>query len=118
MSVRKEQKPAVRLLVRSWNTMRKVTVVLPTWIAREEAQEEVVKDLRARALLKMEFYRSRMKPFEARYSTTFPQFQRLVEKGPEENFAAWDDLLEWEACYRGYQEWKKRYAELRKWLQT
>jgi hypothetical protein len=95
--------------------MRKVTVALPTWIGKEEAQEEVVRDLRARALLKMEFYRSRMKPFEAKYATTFPRFQRRVGKSPKEDFAAWDDLIEWEAYYRGYQEWKKRHAELRQW---
>jgi len=36
-----------------------------------------------------------------------------VEKATQEEFAAWDDLIEWEACYRGYQEWTKRYTELR-----
>lgn len=92
--------------------MRKVTVTLPNWIAKEEAQEEMVRNLRARALLKMEFYRSKMKPFEAKYATTFPHFQRRVAKNPKEDFAAWDDLMEWEAYYQGYQEWKKRHAEL------
>ena len=82
--------------------MRKVTVALPSWIGKEEAQEEVVRDLRARALLKMEFYRSKMKPFEAKYATTFFRFQRRVEKSLKEDFAAWDDLIEWEAYYRGY----------------
>ena len=98
--------------------MRKVTVALPAWIGKEEAQEEVVRDLRARALLKMEFYRSRMKPFEAKYATTFPRFQRRVVKNLKEDFAAWDDLIEWEAYYRGYREWKKRHAELRQWSDT
>ena|SRR5262245_52578066 len=95
--------------------MRKVTVALPTWVGKEEAQREVVRDLRARALLKMEFYRSKMKLFEARYATTFPRFQRRVEKSPKEDFTAWDDLIEWETYYRGYQEWKKRHTELRQW---
>jgi len=79
--------------------MRKVTVTLPAWIGKEEAQEEVVRDLRARALLKMEFYRSKMKPFEAKYATTFPRFQRRVEKSRKEDLTAWDDLIEWEAYY-------------------
>lgn len=98
--------------------MRKVTVTLPAWIGKEEAQEEVVRDLRARAMLKMEFYRSKMKPFEAKYATTFPRFQRRVEKSAKEDFAAWDDLIEWEAYYCGYQEWKKRHAELWQWSDT
>lgn len=95
--------------------MRRVTVALPAWIGKEEAQEEVVRDLRVRALLKLEFYRSRMKSFESKYATTFPRFQRRVGKSAKEDFAVWDDLIEWEAYYRGYQEWKKRYAELRQW---
>ena len=98
--------------------MRKVTVALPSWIGKEEAQEEVVRDLRARALLKMEFYRSKMRAFEVKYATTFPRFQRRVEKSKKEDFTAWDALIEWEAYYRGYQEWKKRHAELRQWSAT
>ena len=95
--------------------MRKVTVTLPDWIGKEEAQEEVVQNLRSHTLLKMEFYRSKMKPFEAKHATTFSRFQRQVIKRPKEDFAAWDDLMEWEACYRAYQEWKKRHAELGQW---
>ena len=99
-------------------SMRKVSVTLPTWIGQEEAQEEVLRDLRARTLLKMELYRSKMKLFEAKYETTFPRFQRRVEKHSNEDFDAWDDLIEWEAYYRGYQEWKKRRTELRQWSDT
>jgi hypothetical protein len=98
--------------------MRKVTVALPTWIGKEEAQEEVVSDLRARALLKMEFYRSRAKPFEVKYGLTFSRFRRLVEKAAREDPAAWDDLVEWEAYHRGYVEWRRRHAELRRWSAT
>ena len=98
--------------------MRKVSVTLPSWIGTEEAQEEVVRNLRAHALLKMEFYRSKMKPFEAKYGTTFSRFQRQAAQSAQEDFAAWDDLMEWEACYRAHQEWKKRHTELRRWSGT
>src|SRR5713101_4321838 len=98
--------------------MKKVTIALPSWIGQEEAQDMVVRDLRAHALLKLEFYRSNMTPFEVKYATTFLQFQRRVEKASQEDLAAWDDRIEWEAYYRSYQEWKKRYAELRQWSGT
>src|SRR5438477_10429254 len=55
--------------------MKKVTITLPSWIRQDEAQDMVVRDLRSHALLKLEFYRSKMKPFEAKYATTFPRFQ-------------------------------------------
>lgn len=95
--------------------MRRVTLTLPNWIGKEEAQEEVVQNLRSHALLKMEFYRSKMKFFESKHTTTFLRFQRQATKGPKEDFDAWDDLMEWEAYRRGYQEWKKRHAELGRW---
>jgi hypothetical protein len=98
--------------------MKKVTITLPSWIAQDEAQDMVVRDLRTHALLKLEFYRSKMKPFEIKYATTFPRFQWRVEKVTQEEFAAWNDLIEWEAYYRGYQEWKKRYTELWQWSDT
>lgn len=60
--------------------MKKVTIALPSWIGPDEAQDMVVRDLRAHALLKLEFYRSKMKLFEAKYATTFPRFQRRVGK--------------------------------------
>ena len=98
--------------------MKKVTIALPSWIGKDEAQDVVVRDLRAHALLKLEYYRSKMKPFEAKYATTFPRFRRRVEKAGKEDLAAWDDLIEWEAYYQGYQEWKKRHAELQQWSGT
>jgi hypothetical protein len=98
--------------------VRKVSVTLPSWIGTEEAQAEVVRNLRAQALLKMEFYRSKMKLFEAKYGTSFSRFQRRVTQSAQENFTAWDDLMEREACYRAFQEWKKCHAELRRWSGT
>ena len=68
--------------------MRKVDVTLPSWIGTEEAQEEVVRNLRTHALLKMEFYHSKMKPFEAKYGTTFSRFQRQVAQSAQEDFIA------------------------------
>ena len=50
--------------------MKKVTITLPNWIGQDEAQDMVVRDLRAHALLKLEFYQSKMKPFEAKYWQT------------------------------------------------
>jgi hypothetical protein len=77
-----------------------------------------VRTLHARALLKMEIYRSQMKALKAKYGTTFSRFPRGVTKSAQENFTAWDDLLEWQACYRAYQQWRKRHTELRRWAGT
>jgi hypothetical protein len=42
--------------------MKKVAITSPSWIGQDEAQAIVVRNLRAHALLKLEFYRSKMKP--------------------------------------------------------
>ena len=55
--------------------MKKVPITLPSWIGTDEAQNLVMRALRAQAMVKLEFYRSKMKPFEAKYATTFPRFQ-------------------------------------------
>jgi hypothetical protein len=81
--------------------MKKVPITLPSWIGPEEAQNLVMRDLRTQALVKLEVYRSKMKPFEAKYATTFSRFQRRVKKAPREDYTAWDDLIEWEAYYPG-----------------
>jgi len=97
--------------------MRKVTVAVPMWIGKDEAQEELTRDLRSRALLKTEYYRTRIKSFEAHYRTTFARFQKTSVKA-REDFAAWDDLIEWESCQRAYREWRERHAQLRRWSAT
>ena len=98
--------------------MKKVPITLPSWIGTDEAQNLVMRNLRAQAMVKLEFYRSKMKPFEAKYATTFSRFQQRVKKAPKEDCAVWDDLIKWEVYYQSYQEWKKRYAELQQWSGT
>ena len=96
--------------------MRVVTMEVPTWVTEEEIQRDALQALKFRALWKLEYYESRMRPFERKYGTSFEEFKSRVEKAPQENFEEWDDLLEWEAYYRAYKEWQKRYEEIVKCL--
>ena len=65
------------------------------------------------ALMKVEYYRSLMKPFERKYSKFFKDFMKTIESSKEESFQAWDDLIEWEAYFRAYEEWTRKYEELK-----
>ncbi len=78
--------------------------------------KEFLKNLLGKALLKMEFYRSKMKPFETRYQLSFREFQRRIESASKENFAEWDDFIEWEANYTAFAKWEERYLELKQWF--
>lgn len=92
--------------------MTTLTVKVPSWVKKEEAREEFLRNLRGKALFKMEFYRSKMIPFEKKYGLSFIQFQEKVKSASEESFEEWDDLVEWEAYYTAFTEWESRYQEL------
>lgn len=96
--------------------MTTLTVRVPSWVKKEQAQEEFLSSLMGKALLKMEFFRSKMKPFETRYQLSFPEFQKRIEAASKENFAEWDDFIEWEANYSAYVKWEERYLELKQWF--
>jgi hypothetical protein len=97
--------------------MTTVSVQVPNWIKKEEAQREFLKNLLGKALLKMEFYRSKLKPYESKYHLAFEDFQKKVHSAPKEDFAQWDDLVEWEAFDTAFKEWEERYQELNGWLE-
>lgn len=94
--------------------MHKVMLEVPTWMGPEETKSELRRFLSEKALLKMEYYRSRMQPFERKYGLPFPEFKKQVEASSEEEFESWDDLIEWEAYYRAHEQWVQRYGELSK----
>lgn len=92
--------------------MTTMTVQVPSWVKKEEAREEFLKNLRGKALLKMEFYRSKIMPFERKYGLSFTEFREKVHLASEENFEEWDDLMEWEAYHTAFREWESHYQEL------
>ena len=96
--------------------MRTVTLEVPTWVTEEEVQRETLQALKYRALWKLEYYKGQMQPFERKYGVSFEEFKVKVERASQENFEEWDDLIEWEAYHRAYEEWRERYEELEKCL--
>ncbi len=96
--------------------MTTLTVKIPSWVKKEEAQAAFLRNLMGKALLKMEFYRGRMQPFQTKYHTTFAEFQQRLNTATEENFAEWDDLIEWETYQTAFAKWEERYQELEKWF--
>ena len=93
--------------------MKKIILEIPSWIGEVEARKEFFRFLINEALMKAEYYRSLVKPFERKYSTSFKNFRKQIETSEQEDFQAWDDLIEWEAYFRAYEEWSKKYEELK-----
>ena len=93
--------------------MKEIALEVPSWISEDLAKEKFLRTLMGEALMKVEYYRSLMKPFERKYSTSFKDFKKKVESSKEESFQAWDDLIEWEAYHRAHEEWTRKYEELK-----
>ena len=93
--------------------MKEIILEIPSWIGEAEARKEFFRFLISEALMKIEYYRSLMKPFECKYTISFTDFKKQIESSKHEDFQAWDDLIEWEAYFRAHEEWTKKYEELR-----
>ena len=93
--------------------MKEIALEVPSWLGEAEAREEFFHFLMSETLIKAEYYRSLMKPFERKYSTSFSDFKKQIEASKQEDFQAWDDSIEWEAYFRAHEEWTKKYEELK-----
>ena len=92
--------------------MGTLTIKVPSWINKQEAENEFLNNLKLKAQLKMEYYQSKMLPFEKKYKIPFEEFKSRFNLKNKENFEQWDDFIEWEASFDLYKEWKKRLEEV------
>lgn len=93
--------------------LQDVTIHLPSTLVNSISTQEILELLLDKALGKREYYRSKCQVMEDKYQTDFFTYKQAVEQAEEENFAAWDDLLLWEGYERAYQEWRRKFEELR-----
>ena len=89
-----------------------VTIRIPPSIAADIGSNEIIKLLLDKALGKRDFYKTKIKIFEAKYGTNFATFKKKTEKR-EERFQEWDDLLLWEGFLIAYREWNRKYKDLK-----
>jgi len=92
--------------------METLTLKLPSWISKEEFKNDFLANLKIKAQLKMEFYHSKTLPFERKYAVSFEEFKKRFTSTTKEKFEEWDDLIEWEASFILYNQWKQRLEEI------
>jgi len=90
-----------------------VIVKIPPSMASEVNGPEIVEMLLDKALGKREFFGSKIKVFESKYGTDFATFKKRTDLG-DEKFDEWDDLLIWEGYVLAYQEWSRKYEDLKR----
>jgi hypothetical protein len=94
-------------------TLKEIKIELPDDLVKTISSKEIITLLLDKALSKAEYYQSRCNEFKEKYGIDFISFKEKVEDGKEEIFTDWDDLIAWEGYELGYQEWKKKYEELK-----
>lgn len=86
---------------------------LPKWVQEEQKDPRVfIEYATAKALLKMQEYRKRDEVYRSKYKMSFEDFEKIVLSAKEENFAMWDDYLEWKAFHSAYIMWEERYKSI------
>jgi hypothetical protein len=91
--------------------METLTLSIPSWVNKEEAENELLNNLKMKTQLKMEYYRSKMLPFEKKYNNSFEDFKYRYNSKTDESYEEWDDLIEWEASFTLFKEWEQRFME-------
>ncbi len=97
--------------------LESIVVKVPKTVVKDLQNKEILFFLLDKALTKLEYYHSRCKQFEKKYKKSLEEFKKEVESS-EENFEWWDDLILWEGYYEAYQEWKRKYEEIKLVLQN
>ena len=92
---------------------KELKLSLPRDVIESISNKEMITLLLGKALSKTEYYLSKCREFEEKYSINIQSFKEKIKKAEKEIFTEWDDLIVWEGYDLGYKEWKKKYEELR-----
>ena len=92
---------------------KEIRVKLPGDLFETITPGEIVYLLLDKALSKAEYYLSKCHEFEEKYQLSLTDFKKKIEENKDEIFADWDNLLIWEGYELAYQEWEKKYKELK-----
>ena len=93
--------------------LKEIKIKLPGDVIKEISNKEIIAMLLDKALSKAEYYHSSSKEMEEKYGMDFISFKKKIEKTRKEDFTEWDDFILWEGYTLGYEEWNKKYKELK-----
>lgn len=93
--------------------LKEIKIKLPGDVIEAVSNREIIAMFLDKALSKTEYYYSRCKEMEEKYSMDFASFKKQIDEAKKENFSEWDDFILWEGYTLGYEEWKKKYEELK-----
>ena len=85
-----------------------INIKIPVEVMKSMNKEDIYRDIIDKAITKIEFYKSKCIIFEKKYKCNLINFKNKIEKTKKEDYAKWDDLIEWEAYDQGKKEWEQQ----------
>ncbi len=72
-------------------------------ITKEKVQQVQYYEL----LFQMHILKSKLDLFTNKYKSNFEEFESHIKSSDTENFELWDDMMEWKAYQKSYEEIKE-----------
>ncbi len=86
------------------------TLKAPSWVAADDLFGLLRQDLQ----MKLAYYDSQCRGFEQKHKQRFADYETTL-KSKSEDFAAWEDFMDWETAEVARQELTQRLNELAAW---
>jgi hypothetical protein len=77
----------------------------------EVSKSEIKEYQKLKIISEMVLLKEHIKLFEQKYECSFKEFEANI-KQVAEDFASWDDYLEWKAYQRSFEDLKKKIGEI------
>lgn len=87
-----------------------VTIKVRSWVAADDLFGLLRQDLQ----LKLAYYGSQYRGFEQKHKQTLLEFETAMHSA-QENFAAWEDYMDWESAASARAELTQHLHELAAW---
>ncbi len=86
------------------------TLNAPSWVAADDLLGLLRQDLQ----LKLAYYGSQCRNFEQKHKQSLAEYETALHSAPED-FAAWEEFMDWESAEAARQELTQRLHELAAW---
>jgi hypothetical protein len=76
----------------------------------EVSKQDIENYVRMKIYTELTLIREKLMLFEKKYNCNFPDFEKKVTTAEEENFAEWDDYMEWKAFHNKQKRLKEKVS--------
>ena len=98
------------------NALKDIKIGFSNDVGGNFSDADITNILMYKALNKMEYFRIRCIEMEEKFGLNFHQFKHKIDNGEGDIFEEWDEMVLWEEYLNSFEEWKRKYEELNRFL--